>query len=117
MIAVSSQDFRNVYEKFYNSMRRYLWPFSVLRELAEVETNIYSAFIDMPKLKVDFDKLYSSMKDTLKEDAELRKYVSKLSSLLDNQDATNYFKLFRVNEVNPEKPKQLKSISNEEDRS
>jgi len=116
MIAVSSQDFRNVYEKFYNSMRRYLWPFSVLQELAEVETNIYSAFIDISKLKVDFSKLYSSIKDALKEDAELKKYANKLDNLVNNQDTATYFRLLRVNEVNPEKSKQLKSISDEEDR-
>lgn len=115
MIIVSSQDFRNVYEKLYNEIRKYLWPFSVLQELSDVEVDIYSAFVNMEKLKVDFDKLRTSMKDVLKDDTELSKYVNKMLDLISDEDAGSYLRLPRVNETDPEKPKQIKTIPEEEE--
>lgn len=108
MIAVSSQDLRNEYVKFYNEVRRYLWPFQVLKDLAEIETNIYSAFMDVDKLRVDFAKLRKAMKDVLKDDKPLSTEVEKMQNLLDSDNPGSYFRLPRVNEVNPENDKRLK---------
>ena len=115
MITVSSQDFRNVYEKFYNAIRQYLWPFEVLKELSEVENDIYAAFVDVDKLRIDFAKLRKSMKDTLKEDEELSKYTNMISEYIEDKDAGSYFRLPRVNEVDPEKPKSINTIPDEEE--
>lgn len=116
MIAVSSQDFRNTYVKLYNDIRRYLWPYDVLEILSDIEVNIYSAFIDIKKLQVDFAKLRKAMQDTLKEDKLLEGYVDKMQKLLDDETAGSYLRLPRVNEVNPENMKQLKISDEEETR-
>ena len=115
MIAVSSQDFRNTYEKLYNEIRKYLWPFSVLQELSDVEVDIYSAFIDVKKLRLDFDKLRASMKDVLKDDEQLSKYVNKIINMLDDEDVGSYLRLPRVNETDPNKPKQIKTIPDDKE--
>lgn len=115
MIAVSSQDFRNVYEKFYNDARRYLWPFDVLEVLSDIEVNIYSAFIDVPKLRVDFAKLRKAMQDVLQDDKLLSENVRKIEKLLEDKEPSSYLRLPRVNESNPEKDKQIKTTPDEKE--
>lgn len=110
MSTISSQDLRNTYEKFYSAIRRYLWPYDVLKDLAEVEVNIYSAFPNLTKLCSDLDKLAKSMKDTLKDDPVLSKYFTKLCDQANDSDGCSYHRLFRVNEINPDKMKQLKVV-------
>ena len=105
---LASRDFMNKYEKFYDAIRQYLWPYDVLEELAEVEVDIYSAFIDRPKLQQDFAKLRKSIKDVLEEDDYFRKTTKELEDLVNDEDLDSYHTLVQVGEVNPEKPKALK---------
>lgn len=111
MIAISSQDYRNVYEKFYNQIRNYLWPYQVLEILSDVEMDIYSAFIDVDKLRIHFGKLKAAMKDVLPDDELLEKYTNKMTKLLEEEDdATTFFRLYKVNETDPDKPKNIKTM-------
>lgn len=111
---ISSQDFRNKYEKFYDEMRLYLWPYDVLEHLGQVEVDIYSAFIDRDKLASDFNKLSSSLTDIIKEDDDFRKAYKGLQKLIDDPDKDSYHAITRVAEVNQEKPKVLKIDKEEE---
>ena len=115
MTNVSAQEFRNSYEKFYSEMRKYLWPFDVLTQLGELEVEIYSAFFDINKIVALLNKLYSSIKDTFEDDEAFEKAYNQLKKLADIQDANVYHRLNQVAETNPEKDKQLKTLSNEED--
>lgn len=115
MKTVSSQDFRNVYEKLYNDIRRYLWPYQVLEVLSDIEVNIYSAFIDVPKLRIDFAKLRKAMKDILDDDNLLSEDVNKMQKLLDHENPGSYLRLPKVNEVNPDNDKRLKIDTDEEE--
>ena len=111
MIAISSQDYRNVYEKFYNQIRNYLWPYQVLEILSDVEMDIYSAFIDVDKLRIHFGKLKAAMKDVLPDDELLEKYTNKMTKLLEEEDdATTFFRLYKVSETDPDKPKNIKTM-------
>lgn len=114
---LSSQDFRNSYEKFYNRIRNYLWPIDVLKMLADVEVDIYSAFIDYSELRKHLDRLASYIRDQLKEDDYLRKSYEELVDLLDDTDeveSTPYFNLYQVAETDPEINKVLKTSDEEE---
>lgn len=115
---ISSQEFQNQYEKFYVQMRMYLWPYEVLKNLADVETDIYSAFIDIDKLKQHFDKLRSGVKEICKEDDNFRIEFNNLSELVDTKEPKFYARLFEVGEVNPENDKQIRTIprKDEEDK-
>lgn len=110
---ISSQDYRNAYEKFYSAMRHYLWPYSTIEELAEVEVDIYTAFIDTVKLRADLSKLYSSIRDVCKDDDRLKDTYKSLSELLDTRDPSPYVRLLRVQETDPNEPKQLKLADKE----
>ena len=105
---LASRDFQNKYEKFYDGMRQYLWPYDVLEQLAEVEVDIYSAFIDRGKLQQDFAKLQKSIKDALEDDEYFRKVTSDLGDLVNDNDFDSYYALKQVGEVNPETVKTLK---------
>lgn len=105
---ISSQDFRNKYEKFYDNMRLYLWPYDTLEQLGQVEVDIYSAFIDRDKLSSDFYRLSSSLKDVLEEDEEFNKAYKDLQKLIDAEDRDSYHYIQRVEEINPEKDKVLR---------
>lgn len=115
MTRVSSQDLRNIYEQFYNSMRNYLWPYDVLEQLADVEVNIYSAFINIPKLESDFNKLKSSLSDVCKEDGELKSLTSEINEIISQPDIELYHRLNRVAEVNPTMIKTIRTLPREED--
>lgn len=114
---ISSQDFRNKYEKFYNQLRLYLWPYNVLEELAQVEVDIYCAFIDIEKLELDFNRLCSSIRDVCTEDQELEDSRAGLQELIDmciESREQPYFVLSSVEEVHPNEDKQIKTIDKED---
>jgi hypothetical protein len=115
MKGISSQDFRNIYEKFYNLMRNYLWPYQTLKELANLETDIYAAFIDFNQLEADFSKLRSSIKDACKDDDKLAECANKIQSMLGTKGECYFARLPRVAEANPQTSKQLKTLDTKED--
>lgn len=115
MIAISSQNYRNIYEKLYDQIRNYLWPYKVLEVLADVETDVYNAFIDTDKLRIDFEKLKKAMKDVLIDDPLLQKYVTKMTDLLNEPvETTVFLGIPRVNESNPENFKIIKTLFDDE---
>lgn len=115
MIVVSSQDFRNVYQKLYQDVRRYLWPIDTLEKLSDIECNIYSAFPNVAKLKEDFASFKKDTTDVLQDDPYFSDNMNKMQKLIDSNDAGCYFRLPRVNEVNPEINKQIKTIPDNEE--
>lgn len=109
---ISSQDYRNKYEKFYDAMRLYLWPYDVLEQLANVESNIYTVFINNDELSKWFSKLTSSIKEVLDNDEYLQKAHNELSCLINDVD-TSYYPITRVSETNQEVNKVLKAYDKE----
>ncbi len=88
----------------------YLWPYDTLKELAEVEYNIYSAFIDQDKLLSNITKLKSFTKEVCKDDKELLSYLNDLVDMLNTPDAHIYMRIPQVAEVNPLDAKQLRTV-------
>ena len=114
MTNISSQDFRNVYEKLYAEIRNYLWSYDTLKDLAQLEQDIYSAFIDRESLERDFYKLKSSIKEVLDEDELLKKQMDALEELIELEDSQLYARLPGVAEVNPGNNKVIRTIPEEE---
>lgn len=115
---ISSQDFRNTYQRFYDYIRNYLWPYNTLVDLAAVEDDIYTSFIDYDKLSRDLNKLYTSIKETCKEDDDLQKAYNEFLELIEAKNANpsiNIYSLLpRVEETNPEQNKVLKFEEDED---
>lgn len=112
---ISAQDFRNKYEKLYNEMRLYLWPYDILELLGNIEVNIYSAFIDRDKLYNDYSKLETLIREDLSENDELKKAYDDLGDLICNNNDKSYHAIMRVGEKDPQTNKSLKSFNDPED--
>ena len=114
---ISSQDFRNKYEVFYDAMRLYLWPYDVLEILGNLEVEIYTDFFDIEKLKNYFYKLKNSIKEVLEEDEDLAKACKSIEDLINeiDDDTSYYYGLNRVTEVNQDKNKVLRNYDKDED--
>lgn len=115
MTLISSVDFGNCYEKFYAAMRQYLWPYSTLEALADVEVDIYTTFIDMDKLSRDLEKLRGLIKEDFDDDPKLKKTFDELADMVHIVDPSQYARLAKVIEINPEKIKTLVTDSEQEE--
>ena len=112
---ISSQDLQNVYEKFYARMRNYLWPYKTLQELAQVEVGIYTRFIDLEKLEADLNRLRISLRDVIDDDDKLRKSFDDLMDIVVSENDGQYSRLPSVQEVDPEKNKNIRTLPIEEE--
>ena len=111
----SSQTFRNVYERFYNEFRRYLWPYSVLVNLADLECDIYSAFLNLSKLKTDFARLNSVTRQVRSDDMAFGKVYRELENLINETTSNSYMLINRVEAINPQNSKILNLAGNKEE--
>ena len=103
----SSQTFRNVYQHFYDEFRRYLWSYSVLVNLANVEVDIYTDFMDLTKLKSDFMRLNGPTLEVRYNDEAFKEAYEELESLINDTESNSFMLINRVQEVNPETSKIL----------
>lgn len=114
---ISAQDLRNAYEKFYTKFREYLWPFGLLENLANAEVEIYTAFPDKTIIELNLSKLRSAIADASKDykDEELQSEFDALVDLVEELDTeTTYHIIQKVEEVNPDEDKQIKSTVEED---
>lgn len=112
---ISSQDYRNKYEPFYNEMRYYLWPYDVLEILGNLEVEIYTDFPDKDRLLQLFNKLRAQIRETMDEDDELRKAFVNLEKVITSEEEDGYYLISRVAEKNQEKDKVLRLPEEDEE--
>jgi len=111
-MTLSSQEFRNAYEKFYSSFRNYLWPYRVVEDLANFEVEIFSAFNDLDSTRNLLMKLSKPIEEVVKEfdDKKLEERFNAFFELLDEVEADKmYLTLPQVEEVTTNENKQDKS--------
>lgn len=114
---LSSQEFRNIYERFYNSFSKYLWPYKVLEDLANFEVEIFTAFNNIEKTRSLLEKLRKPVEEVVKEfdDAKLQKQFDEFFEVLDEIEPDKmYLTLEQVEEVEPDEDKQDKSKEDSE---
>lgn len=98
MIVQCSNELEIAYTNLYRNLRNYIWEFSTVEKLVELEISIYKAFPDRDTIKNNLSSLYYDIKETLKEDEDLRDSYEKLKTIIES-DETFYSKLDKVNEV------------------
>ncbi len=97
---INTAEFRNAYEKFYTEMRNYLWDFSTLQLLADVEVATYQSFLDLKELKKKLDRLHPVIKEIAEDDEYLKEAYDDFYKLIeDNEESTMYFTLYQVEEA------------------
>ena len=111
-MTLSSQEFRNAYERFYSSFRNYLWPYQVVEDLANFEVEIFSAFNDLDRTRNLLMKLSKPIEEVVKEfdDKKLEERFDAFFELLDEVESDKmYLTLPKVEEVTTDENKQDKS--------
>ena len=99
MNMTSVTDLQIKYVDMDEHLRQYTWDFDTVESLAELEIDVYEAFPDIEKVKADFNKLYSNVKEYIEDDEPLKNTIENFKKELFKKDTTFYFKLNQVKEV------------------
>lgn len=94
---ISSADIQNFYNDMYKQLRKYIWDFSVVAALADLEIAVYKKFQNMNDIKARFYRLRSQIVDVLPTDEELKDSFDAFEELF--EEDTIYVKINKVEEV------------------
>lgn len=95
---INSADIQNRYIDIYKCVREYIWDFSVVEDLAELEIAIFKVCPNLIEIRSKLDKLSKDIVDVIREDENMKKSIDNLYDLL-NEDSTWYTKLTKMEEV------------------
>ena len=95
---ISSKKIQNAYNDLYEAVRKYVWPFQTVEQIADLEIASYQAFQDLKDLKDKYNKLYSSCQSQIREDTDLMKAFDDYKEVIDS-DNTVFVKLHHVRET------------------
>lgn len=95
---ITLQDLTRQYVKMYEAVRKYIWPFETVQDLAELEIAIYNRFPDIENVKSKFNKFYQDIRLECQEDEELDAQIEVLRDIINSEDIV-YSLLYKVNEV------------------
>lgn len=98
---IKTSEIQHVYIDLYKEMRRYIWNFKVVENLAKLEVSVYEACPDIFDIRNKFSVLRSSVLDVISKDEELRSAFDKFFDVISSEDEVGY-KLYYVNEVFPQ---------------
>lgn len=94
---ISYSDVQNAYNKLYVSLRKYIWDFSVVEALADLEIAAYKTFPDVADVRSKFYRLRGMISFLFIEDEDMKKRFDSLGDILE-EDIT-FSKINQVNEV------------------
>lgn len=95
---ITLQDLTREYVKLYECVRRYIWPYDTVEDLAELEIAIYNRFPNIEDVRKKFETFYRDIQLECKADKELQGQVDAFRKVLDSEDIV-YSKLYKVEEV------------------
>ena len=96
---VSVKDLQRAYNDLYVQLRKYIWGFNVVMDIAELETSVYEACPDMDSVARNLTRLSTSIRETQLEDEDLNKAIGDFQELINDSDGY-YLKLVTISEVN-----------------
>lgn len=96
---LSSRELQSAYVKLYIQLRRYIWDFSIVEKIANLEISVYRTFPDVKEVYDNLEELRSYIHEVASEDEELESALSNFSELMDSEDNSLYAKLNQVREV------------------
>jgi len=94
---VSNSDIQNAYNKVYAEIRKYIWDFSVVASLTDLEIAIYKTCQDLSDIRTKYKRLRSLISFEIYSDDDLKDAMDYLESLINENDV--YVKLNKVTEV------------------
>lgn len=95
---INSLRIQSEYVKLYTEIRRYIWDFSTVEALADLEVAVYKAFPSIEEVSSCFNKLRSEIRSVEKDDDELKSACDNFQKLIDEASET-YLNIYQVDEV------------------
>lgn len=89
---------QSAYNDLYVQLRKYIWEFSAVQAIAELEVAVYKAFPSLSELHSCYSKLYQYVRNATLQDDDLMEALTDFGELLDSTDSV-YVKLTSVHEV------------------
>lgn len=96
---VSYADIQNAYNKVYAELRKYIWDFSTVSAIADLEIAVYKTCQDLRTIRILYSRLRSMINDAVREDEELGRRLKFFEDLIATDQV--YVKLNQVEEVIP----------------
>ena len=94
---ISSSDIQNAYNALYKELRKYIWDFSVVASLADLEIAVYKKFQNLSDTRSKFYRLRSQLADVVPTDEDLKGALDAFEDVL--KDDNIYVKINKVEEV------------------
>lgn len=98
---ISYAEIRNAYNKLYAEMRRYIWGFSIVVLLADIEIESYKTCPDVATIRNLLRNLSGAVLSVSNQDPDLKKAIDTFMELVRDED-TAYAKIHKVSEVVPQ---------------
>ena len=94
---ISSSAIQNAYNGLYKELRKYIWDFSVVAALADLEIATYKRFQNLSDVRTKFYRLRSQITDVLHTDEDLKDAIDAFENILEDQEV--FVKINQVEEV------------------
>lgn len=96
---IGSYEIQLAYNDLYVQLRKYIWDFSVVCLIADLEIASYQALPDIPSVRSCLNKLKSATYEIQRNDEDLKKAFQDFEDALTSDEV--YTKLYKVSEVVP----------------
>lgn len=91
---ISTYNLQPYYINLYKQLRKHVWPFDIIKQIADIEVCTYTAFSDLINLKNNLQRLKSNVSYYVK-DEELQKQFDLFIDEI-GTDTQRYLKLIKV---------------------
>ena len=95
---ISAKSIQHEYDKLYVQLRKYIWSFSIVQTIADIEIASYTLFTDIDDLRRLLNKLKMETLSVYNKDEEYRSALDSFLNLI-AETGTIYLKLNQVKEV------------------
>lgn len=97
---INSANIQSAYVNLYTQLRKYIWAFSTVEKLAELEVAAYKKFPDLSDISNKYNALYIDVKSVANKDEELSNALTEFSDIINSSDGI-YATINQVREVIP----------------
>lgn len=95
---ITTNDLQRCYIDLYKRLREYLWPFSTVELIADLEVATFCSFPDINDVSSKLNRLCIDIRDCAKEDNDMNDAIDSMRKLL-SSGSEIYCKIKNVNEV------------------
>lgn len=95
---ITTNDLQRCYIDLYKRLREYLWPFSTVELIADLEVATFCSFPDLNDVSSKLNRLCIDIRDCSRDDKDMQDAIDAMRKLLSSESEV-YCKIKDVNEV------------------